>query len=145
MKVNELTNLWVGYNKTEDFRVLIRATDTEEAQKIADDYCNDSHMGGIFEIAKFDNINIRLDCDYVLDKGIAKIYSIGDRVKTKIHYQNDSRTEVEAVIRGIELEDKTDNVRYKIGFEPDEFHKKQGSTGCCSGYVDQDDILGLCQ
>lgn len=70
-------------------------------------------------------------------------YNIGDKVKTKIYYQNDSRTEVEAIIRGIELEDETDNVKCKIWFEPDEFSKNQGCTGC-SGYVNQDDILGLC-
>lgn len=69
-------------------------------------------------------------------------YNIGDRVKTKIHYLNDKRTEVEAIIRGIELEDDTDNVIYKIWFEPSEFNKRQGSTSC-RGYVSQDDILGL--
>lgn len=71
-------------------------------------------------------------------------YNIGDRVRTKIHYQNDSRAEVEAVIRGIVLEDGTDKVKCKIWFEPDEFHKKQGSTGC-SGYINQDDIIELCK
>ena len=71
-------------------------------------------------------------------------YNIGDKVRTKIHYLNDSRTEVEAVIRGIELENETDKVKCKIWFEPDEFHKKQGSTGCY-GYINQDDIIELCQ
>lgn len=71
-------------------------------------------------------------------------YNIGDKVRTKISYKNDSRTEVEAIIRGIELENETDKVKYKIWFEPDKFHKKQGSTGCC-GYINQDDIIELCQ
>lgn len=33
-------------------------------------------------------------------------YNIGDKVKTKIHYQNDKRKEVEAIIVGVELENK---------------------------------------
>ena len=68
-------------------------------------------------------------------------YNIGDKVRTKIHYMNDKRTEVDAVIRGINLDD-TDTIKYKIHFDPDDFHKKQGSTGC-EGYVDQNDILEL--
>lgn len=69
-------------------------------------------------------------------------YNIGDRIRTRIHYQNDRRKEVEAIIRGVELEDDTDNIKYKIWFEPEESHKKFGSTGC-RGYINQDDIIGL--
>lgn len=67
-------------------------------------------------------------------------YNIGDTVRTKINYENDERDEVEAVIRGIELQEWTNNIRYKIWFEADEYHKKQGATGCI-GYINQDDIL----
>ena len=70
-------------------------------------------------------------------------YNLGDKVRTKIHYENDKRTEVDAIIRGMEIIDETDNIKYKIWFEPEESSKKQGWTGCI-GYVDQDDILGLC-
>ena len=69
MKVNELTNLWVGHNKVENFKVLICALDKEEAQKIADDYCIDSHMESKFEITEFNNLEIQFDCDYVLTGG----------------------------------------------------------------------------
>lgn len=69
-------------------------------------------------------------------------YNIMDKVRVKIHYQNDSRTEVEAIIRGIDLNGDTDEVKYKIWFEPEEFHKKQGCIGCIC-YVKQDDILEL--
>lgn len=68
MNVNELTNLFVGYNKTENFKVLICAGDEEEAQEIADDYCEVSDMDGCFVINEFSNINTRFDCDYVLTK-----------------------------------------------------------------------------
>ena len=71
-------------------------------------------------------------------------YSVKDKIKTKIHYENDERTEVEAVIYGIEwleYEDGTDIVRYKIGFNPEERDRKMGCKKCF-GYVMQDDILG---
>lgn len=57
--------------------------------------------------------------------------------------KNDNRKEVDAFIRGIELVDETDGIRYKIWFESDKFDKKLGSTGCI-GYISQEDIIGLC-
>lgn len=69
MKANELNNLWVGYNKTENFRVLICALDIEEAQEIADGYRFDSRMEGKFEVAEFDNLDTHFNCDYVLMNG----------------------------------------------------------------------------
>ncbi len=69
-------------------------------------------------------------------------YNVGDKVRAKIHYQNDRRKEVEATILGVELENKTDNVKYKIHFEPEEYDKEQGCTGC-EGYVYQDDVIEL--
>ena len=50
-------------------------------------------------------------------------YNIGDKVKTKIHYQNDKRKEVEAIVLGIELGNET-NIKYRIEFEPEEPDKK---------------------
>ena len=69
-------------------------------------------------------------------------YNVGDRVKTKIHYQNDKRKVVEAIIIGVELENET-NIKYKIEFEPEELDKKQGCIGC-EGYIDESDIIELC-
>ena len=69
-------------------------------------------------------------------------YNIGDKVKTKIHYQNDERKEVEAVILGVELDET--NVKYKIEFEPEEIDKKQGCAGC-EGYINESDIIDLCR
>ena len=69
-------------------------------------------------------------------------YNIGDKVKTKIHYQNDKRKEVEAIVLGIELENKT-NIKYKIEFEPEETDKELGCTGC-EGYINESDIIDLC-
>ena len=69
MKANELHNLWVGYNKTENFRVLIVALDQKEAQEIVDVYCLDSNMEGKFEVAEFDNLDTHFNCDYVLMSG----------------------------------------------------------------------------
>ena len=66
MKVNELTNLWVGYNKVENFRVLICALDIYEASEIADNYRIDSCMRGNFEIRVFVDVDTEFDCDYIL-------------------------------------------------------------------------------
>lgn len=69
-------------------------------------------------------------------------YNIGDKVKAKIHYVNDSRREVEAII--IEIIENSYNIMYLIWFELDEIGKILGSTGGCC-YIDQDDIIGLSQ
>ncbi len=66
MKINELTNLFVGRNETEDISVLIVALDANEASDIARQYCFDTNSRGVFEIKKFDDIDTRFDCDYVL-------------------------------------------------------------------------------
>ena len=68
-------------------------------------------------------------------------YNTGDKVKTKIHYQNDKRKEVEAIVVGIELDET--NIKYKIEFEPEELDKERGCTGC-DGYVNESDIIDLC-
>ena len=71
-------------------------------------------------------------------------YDIGTKVRTKVHFLNDSRKEVEAVICGITIDGEKDKIKYKIHMEPTEFYRSMGSTGS-TGYVDQDDILSLCQ
>lgn len=69
MKINELNNLWIGHNETENFKILICALDKIEAQEIANEYNLDSHMIGTFEITKFTNTETQFDCDYVLTNG----------------------------------------------------------------------------
>ena len=69
MKINEMTNLYVGYNESEDFSILICAFDKEEAHEIANVYRVESHMRGEFEITKFKDITTHFDCDYVLMNG----------------------------------------------------------------------------
>jgi hypothetical protein len=66
MTVSEMTNLWVGYNKEENFKILICALDEQEAYEIAESYRIDSHMEGKFEIKEFVNEHEHFDCDYVL-------------------------------------------------------------------------------
>ena len=65
-------------------------------------------------------------------------YNIGKKVKTRIHFQNDRRKTVEAVIVGIDLEN--DKIKYKIKFEATPIDKMCGCTGC-EGYVDESDII----
>lgn len=65
-------------------------------------------------------------------------YNVGDRVRARIHYRNDSRKEVEATIVSVEM--NSDNVKYKINFEPEEYDREHGCTGC-EGYINQNDII----
>lgn len=62
------TNLFVGYNETEDFRILICAFDEEEAADFAREYCTDAKLRGTFEIQNLDKKmdDIHFDCDYVI-------------------------------------------------------------------------------
>lgn len=62
------TNLFIGYNEEEDFRILICALDKEEAQVLANDYRFDSKLKGSFEIQDIEDgiDNVRFDCDYVI-------------------------------------------------------------------------------
>ena len=62
------TNLSVGYNETEGFRILICAFDEEEAADLTREYCNDSKLKGRFEVQKSEGKidDIHFDCDYVI-------------------------------------------------------------------------------
>ena len=68
MKATDMTNLYVGYNKKEDFRILICTVEGEkEAQRLANEYALDSGMKEeSFEIGEFNDINTHFDCDYVI-------------------------------------------------------------------------------
>ena len=68
MKITDIKGLFVGYNETEDFRVLICAEDESEAQEIANQYRCDSKLEGEFKIGELEG-NERFDCDYVLTYG----------------------------------------------------------------------------
>lgn len=61
-------NLFVGYNKEENFRILICAFDREEAQELADEYRFDANLEGKFEIEEIEDgiDNIHFDCDYII-------------------------------------------------------------------------------
>lgn len=60
-----MTNLFVAYNKKEDFRLAIVAGDSNEALELAKDYANNSCLLGNWEIEDFD-IDDRFDCDYII-------------------------------------------------------------------------------
>lgn len=44
MKITDIT-LFVGYNESDDFRILINAKDQETAQQLADEFANNSELG----------------------------------------------------------------------------------------------------
>ena len=62
------TNLFIGYNRKENFRILICAFDEEEAAELANEYRLDAGLEGCFEIEEIENgiDNIHFDCDYVI-------------------------------------------------------------------------------
>lgn len=62
------TNLFIGYNEEEDFRILICAFDKQEAYELAYRYRLDSNLKGYFEIEQINSgiDNIHFDCDYVI-------------------------------------------------------------------------------
>ena len=67
MKATDMINLYVGYNKEEDFRILICTVEGEkEAQRLANEYALDSGMEESFEISEFNDIDTHFDCDYVI-------------------------------------------------------------------------------
>lgn len=66
MRVCDLNNLYVGYNKTENFRILICACDIEEAADIAEQYGEDSQLANDWTIAEFTDINTKFDTDSVI-------------------------------------------------------------------------------
>ena len=74
-------------------------------------------------------------------------YNLGDQVRTKIHDESDSRTEVDATICGVEISPilinhpNTKHLRYKIAYNPSPEYIVGGCT-CCNGYVDEEDIIG---
>ena len=62
------TNLFIGYNEEEDYRILICAFDKTEACQLAREYQLDAKLNGSFEISEPENgiDNIHFDCDYVI-------------------------------------------------------------------------------
>lgn len=64
----KFTNLFIGYNPEEDFRILICAADEQDASEYAEQYRIDSHMDGKFEISEPTSgiDEIHFDCDYVI-------------------------------------------------------------------------------
>ena len=69
MKACDMTNLFVGYNKTEDFRILICALDKEEAAELARCYGFDASLEGSWEISEFSDMDTKFDADYVITGG----------------------------------------------------------------------------
>ena len=62
------TNLFVGYNAKEHFRILICAFDDIEAMALAEEYRLDAKLEGKFEVYQLDDDidKLHFDCDYVI-------------------------------------------------------------------------------
>ena len=68
MKVTELNGLYVGHWIDEDFRVLIAASDEDEAADVALDYGHDAGLTGSLEIEDFSYLEMEFDCDSVISR-----------------------------------------------------------------------------
>lgn len=62
------TNLFIGYNREEDFRILICTDDEFIAREMAEIYRVEAGLEGKFEIEELKDevIAMRFDCDYVI-------------------------------------------------------------------------------
>lgn len=69
MRLADMNNLWVGYSRTDDFRICIAAFDAVEALQIANDYARDSGLYGPFTVSRFEDENTQFDCDYIICQG----------------------------------------------------------------------------
>lgn len=64
----QFTNVFLGYNKKEDFRILISAWSKAEAETLAEEYQKDAGLQGHFDISEAPERidDIRFDCDYII-------------------------------------------------------------------------------
>lgn len=69
MRLSDMSNLWVGYSRTDDFRICIAAFDAIKALQIANDYARDSGLYGPFAVSRFEDENTQFDCDYIICQG----------------------------------------------------------------------------
>ena len=71
MKWNEMQNLFIGYNKDENFRILICALDKWEASELAREYGLEACIEGDWKISEtdLDENDTHFDCDYVITGG----------------------------------------------------------------------------
>ena len=67
MKITDISGLYVGYSKKDNFRILIAANDKKEAKDFADSYAEDSKLGTMeVEELTEDDLDAQFDCDYLV-------------------------------------------------------------------------------
>ena len=72
MTIDEMTNLFVGYNEYEDMRILICAFDEGEAMEVARDYAMDTGLSSDpsdWTITEYEDVTMDFNCDYVITDG----------------------------------------------------------------------------
>ena len=65
----EVRFLYVAYNRTENFRVLVLAKNEEEATKLMEEYSKDAKLSSGWEMLSIyikDIENYNIDCDYII-------------------------------------------------------------------------------
>lgn len=68
MKINEMTNLWIAYNRVNNFRVAVVAEDEEDALEIVRQYAEDMGIGSDFEISEMYDCECKFDCDRIISR-----------------------------------------------------------------------------
>ena len=108
------------------------------------DYIESANSCKIKDAIKIAN-GLGISLDELCDMGKPRYhkYDIKDKVRTKIHYMNDTRTEVNAIIRGIDISDYGKNIKYEIAFTSNKKSSKEIRTNAldCTGYVEENDII----
>lgn len=61
--------LYTGYNKNEDFRILISAASSTEAEKLANKYLLEAELTGSFIIDEYIG-NELFDCNYIIQDSV---------------------------------------------------------------------------
>ena len=71
MKITDISGLYIGHARDEDFTILIAAEEESVAQIVADEYAHESGLNCKFDIKELPSTidelkNICFDCDYIL-------------------------------------------------------------------------------
>lgn len=78
MFIIEMNNLYAGYNRTHDYKILILADDEFEAAQNASDFGKNAMMSGDWEILYLTDLKTKFDYSYVVTKENLKKGIISD-------------------------------------------------------------------
>ncbi len=125
MKITELNNFYVGYNGKENFRILICASEIEDAKKIAKSYGKDAGIAGDWEVTEGLDSDMNFDCDYVVSYDEYKVSDVDENTEIKVIVGNGGL--IEEVYVSPELKDADVEVIDFCTDDPDELDEVKES------------------